>query len=254
MIVTADVLTDTRAPAGMARRRGARERGRVVASRRPASSTPRRSRPRRSSSTGASRPRTSPATSCSRCARERSGRAHILAELGEVLVGAAPGRHVRRRDHRSSSRSGSPSRTSRRAPQYARSRRARGERCGHGGRVLIPPRRADPRGPRDASPGPRSAHAARPAERSRRRRPRSSSSSRTCSRSARSSCAAPATRCATPRAEELAQRRLHRERRQHGPGRRVGGARSWACRARSSFPTTRPRPSSRRSSGSAARW
>ena len=58
------------------------------------------------------------------------------------------------------------------------------------------------------------------------RRPRSISSSRRCSRSARSSCAARRTRSRCSPRGRAARRRVHRERRQHGAGRRVGRARA----------------------------
>ena len=72
--------------------RRAHQRGRARAFRRPASSTRRRCAMRRSSSTGASRRSTRRVTSCSRSAKERSGRSTFAPRSGELLVGSGEGR------------------------------------------------------------------------------------------------------------------------------------------------------------------
>ncbi len=151
---------------------------------------------RPSSSTGASRPSTSPATISSRCARGRSGPSTSARELGELLIGAAEGQPVDLRADRVQ-----VTRARRRGPRRGRARlparRGRGRR--RRGRALIPldgdpPRPRHDRGPREAHPARASSRPTAPDAR------RSSSSSRRCSPSTRSRSAAPAMRCSRRRA------------------------------------------------------
>ena len=166
-------------------------------------------------------------------------RGSVPARRGADRLGRA-GRHLalparedgRPRDRRGRRRhAGHAGRAARRADQAQDVPRAldgahRPDRTGQGVRRAVDPARGDPPGAR-ADRRRRPPHAARPVGSDGRilAQARVPAADRLAS-----SCAARCRRCARPRAAELADGRRHGERREHGAGRRLGGARGRACR------------------------
>ncbi len=178
-------------------------------------------------------------------AREQGLPAEVAAELGEVLAGTHPGRtdDAELTLFRSLGIAVEDLAAARVAVAAARERGHRGRRCDPAGRD---------RGGARADQGHRRAHAADPlAARGRARGDLPEARD------------APADRVVQdPRRAERDPERArrgasgrprHRQRRQHGPGRGLGGAGARVCRRGSSCRRARRRPSSARSSGLAAR-